>query len=379
MPRILLVGSHDAQLADLLARLGAAVTSKPLDSTAMSGLSRQPDAVVLDVRTQMELPPGVAAFRRQNPGVGVVIVARSLDPELLLSAMRAGVNEVVSEPLTARALEAAVARVTTPAAASDGQVFAFVGAKGGVGTTTVAVNVATTLGACCRPASTLLMDMHRSGGDAAVFVGVEPKFTLADAVENAARLDENFLRTLVTRVGPGVDLLAATDGVPTAPADASALRAVIASAAGIYRFVVLDVPRADAAALDALDAATAIVIVANQELATVRSAHRLAGRLRLRYGAGRLSAVVSRSDQQSPIAHDEVERAIGVQVVHMIPSDYRVAVQALTKGRPIALDNHNELSGSLKKFAYRLAGVQPEQKTERLPGLFGFLTNPRRA
>jgi Flp pilus assembly CpaE family ATPase len=111
----------------------------------------------------------------------------------------------------------------------------------------------------------------------------------------------------------------------------------------------------------------------------VRSASRIATRLRTRYGAQRVTAIVNRADGASPIAHGDVERAIGFEVAHMIPSDYRVALHALNNGRPLALDNHNELSGALKRVAYRLAGVQPERKPSKSSGLLGLLTQARRS
>ena len=88
---------------------------------------------------------------------------------------------------------------------------AFVGAKGGVGTTTLAVNVAAALAA--EPgASVLVTDLHITGhGDAALFLGVEPRFSIADALENVHRLDRAVLNTLVARAKSGVDVLASPE------------------------------------------------------------------------------------------------------------------------------------------------------------------------
>src|SRR5262245_14277286 len=103
----------------------------------------QPSLVVLDVRERPMLPPTVASLRRQHPDTGVIIVAAALEPALMLEAMRAGVTEFLTAPVTAPDLQAAVTRVTATASSSaGGEVFAFLGAKGGVGTTTVATNVA---------------------------------------------------------------------------------------------------------------------------------------------------------------------------------------------------------------------------------------------
>jgi pilus assembly protein CpaE len=152
-------------------------------------------------------------------------------------------------------------------------------------------------------------------------------------------------------------------------------RVVVDFATRLYRHVVLDVPRSDAPVLDALDAASSIVVVANQELATVRSASRIAAALRQRYGKERIRIVVSRFDKHSDITQTDVERVIGAKVGHLVPSDYRLALQALNSGRPLALDNHNKLAASYRDLAYDLAGIAKERnpRTEP-PSIFGRLT-----
>src|SRR5262249_30256484 len=145
----------------------------------------QPDVLILDLRDGNGIPPAVAEIRRQHTATGVVIVAPNLDPATLLAAMRAGITEVIADPLTQPDLEAAIARVLERRPKAEaGRIFGFVGAKGGVGATTIAVNVATALGSVSKPARTLLIDFHYMGGDAAVFLGVEPRFSIVDALEN---------------------------------------------------------------------------------------------------------------------------------------------------------------------------------------------------
>jgi pilus assembly protein CpaE len=319
--------------------------------------------------------------KRQVPALGIVIVAKTMDPALLLDAMRAGVNEFVTDPITQEAVSRAVQHVVgqRAVAVDTGQVFAFVGAKGGVGTTTVAVNVATVLGGASAPGRSLFVDLHQASGDAAVFLGVEPRFSIADALDNTHRLDQTFMHGLVMPVAPGLDLLASSERAVPSHGDAAKIRTVMEFAATAYRYTIVDLPRSDSTSLDALDNATTVVIVANQELATVRNAAKMASSLRQRYGRERVMVVVSRSDRQADIGHAEVERAVGSEVAFTFASDYRAALQALHKGRPIALDNHNELAGSLKRFAFRLAGLDKKSAAERPAGLLGLFGGSRRS
>ena len=377
---ILLIGSTDRQLEDMLRGAGAQVAAGPasqLKALAEPG-AKQPDVLVLDVRGDGQLPTGLAALKRHHPATAVLIVAPSVDPALLLEAMRSGVNEVVGAPLNAADIEAALLRMLSQRAVSGdaGQIFAFIGAKGGVGTTTVAVNVAAAL-AKLEPQKTLMIDLHVANGDVAVFLGAEPRFSIVDALENTHRLDEAFLRGLIVRTKSGVELLSSSERVANAPIDARRISTLLEFCARHYRYIVLDVPRSETAVLDALEVAGRIIVVANQELATVRSASRMTAALRQRYGKDKVSIVLSRADRLAEIGHEDVERAVGSRVKHTFPSDYRIALQALNKGRPITLDNHNDLSSSLTKFARSLAGVERPSPGQRAPSggsLFGMFS-----
>jgi pilus assembly protein CpaE len=371
---LLLIGSTDSLLETALRACGMTapkVAGAELTTLAQAG-AKQPDVLVLDLRGQAHLPAALPVLKRQHPSTGVLIVADRLDPALLLEAMRAGVSEVVATPFTEEEIATAITRLMAqrPASTTQGMAFAFLGAKGGVGTTTVAVNVATALAAAV-PRSTLLIDLHVANGDAAVFLGAEPRFSIVDALENTHRLDEAYFRGLIAKTKSGVDLLASSDRVMVTPVDVRRIRSLIEVAERYYQYVVLDVPRSDAAVLDALEGISRIVVVANQELATVRSASRMASALRQRYGKDKLTVVLSRADRLAEIGQEDVERAVGESVKHNFPSDYRRALDGLNKGRPITLDNHNDLSSALTDFARSLAGME-KLKKERSAARFSL-------
>jgi pilus assembly protein CpaE len=374
--------SADPQLAQTLRDTGgrcSVVPREALSSLAQGGMA-QPELLVLDMREQREFPPALALLKRQHPATAVLLVVSQLEPALMLEAMRAGVNELVTHPVNPAELMAAIKRLSgSRTAPTHGDVFAIVGAKGGVGATTVAVNLASAL-AKATPDSTLLIDLNVACGDAAVFLGAEPRFSVVDALENVQRLDEAYFQGLVVRSKTGLDLLGSTGRTVASGFDSTRLRTLLDFASQTHRFVVLDVPRSDTTALDALESATKIVLVANQELATVRSASRMAATLRQRYGRDRLMLVLTRTDRRAEIGHEDVERTVGMDVSYTFPSDYRAALQAMNKGRPIVLENHNELAGAFAAFARDLGGISEDTTAKGTkPGsLFGLLA-PRRA
>jgi len=356
----------DQKLPELLRACGAQVVAIEVDDLkALSGPTvQQPDVIVVDARDRSTMPAELSVIKRQHPATGVLVVLRRLDGALVVDAMRAGAGECVAEPITREELSAALARLAMQRPAGfRGDVFAVIGAKGGVGATTVAVNVATVLDRL-QPSSTLLMDLHPTYGDAAIFLGVEPRFSTLDALENMHRMDGSFLRTLMTQTKSGLNLLASSDHAVSPAVDVARVRSLIDLAANEFRYLVLDVPRADAAVLDSLEAASKVVVVANQDVATIRSAARMAGALEQRYGKDRVSVVISRYDARAEIGQADVERVIGRPVTHLFPNNYDTALASLNNGRPLVLDNHTKLASAFTTFADRLAG-RPAERPER--------------
>jgi Flp pilus assembly CpaE family ATPase len=98
--------------------------------------------------------------------------------------------------------------------------------------------------------------------------------------------------------------------------------------------------------------------------------------MRQRYGKERVQVVVSRYDTAAEIGHEDVERVTGSAVQHLFPSNYRVAVAAMNKGRPLVVENHSQLAASYRGLARSLGGV-PQPAEPKAAGLLGRLTGRR--
>ena len=372
-----IIGNTDGDLQALVAACGM----RPVIVTAdqLSAPSRtvgSPEALLVDVRNDRSILAQVGAIKRRYPSMGIAIVAKVLAPELMLESMRAGVTEAISEPLTSAAIQAAIGRVmvhqTVPV---QSRVYAIIGAKGGVGATTIAVNLAAALARVLD--DSLLVDLNFAAGDAGVFLGVEPRFTIAEALENTHRLDEAFLRGLVVRSRAGLDLLGSSPRIAPGTIEGVRLRMLLEFVTRYYHSVVLDVPRMDASLLSSLDSASGIFVVVNHELPTLRSAHRLVTTLRQRYG-DRVGVVVNRSDKGAEIGVDDIEKTVGLKIAHIFPNDYRQAVAAINKGQPLAESLQGRLPESFHAFARQLAGsTAPGPAREANGGFWGWLSPKR--
>jgi pilus assembly protein CpaE len=116
--------------------------------------------------------------------------------------------------------------------------------------------------------------------------------------------------------------------------------------------------------LDALEAATQIFVVINQELASVRAASRIVGALGRRYTRDKVSVVVSRFDKASEIGIGDIEEVVQTPVRYTFPSDYRLAVQAHNEGRPFVLGGTSALAASITAFAKQLTGESPFERAK---------------
>jgi pilus assembly protein CpaE len=355
-PQATILGSPDRHLEEMVRSCGLRPTVLPggVDAVTLSDpAAPPPDVVIADVRGSGRLPTALVALKLRHPGTAVVLLASTLDPMLMLEAMRAGINECIAEPITVATLGDALARVLAVRGGQTGEMFAFIGAKGGVGTTTTAVNVATAL---ARSGSTLFIDLQPSLGDAALLFAVEPRFSVSDALDNTHRLDQSFFEGLAVHTEAGPWLLASPEQPSPAVVEASRLRVLLEFATRHYRYTVLDVPRTSRPVLESLATATAIAVVTTQELASVHAASRLADMLRRRYGREKTSVVLTRYDAQAEIGRHDIEMAVHGAIRFTVPSDYRSAVDAINLGRPLVGAKAGRLADAYTEFADALIG-----------------------
>jgi pilus assembly protein CpaE len=358
-PLVALMGRPDRRLEEMVRACGLKTTVLP-DGPEMLALpeplKEQPDVVLVDVRGGGRLPTGLAGVRVRHPQAAIVLVTATLDPVLMLDAMRAGVGECVTEPVTPATLGEALTRVLALRGGQVGEVIAIVGAKGGVGATTLAVNSATALAA---NGSVLIIDFAAYCGDAAVLMSAEPRFSVLDALENTHRLDQAFFEGLAVRTAAGPWLLP-SPAQPTAHAhDPNRIRLLLEFAMRHYRYVVLDVPRTSRAVLESLSLAKAIVVVTTQEVASVRSASTIADMLRRRYGREKTAVAVTRFRPDAEITVEDVEMAVHGEAPYRIPNDYTAAVAAANLGQPLVTEGGGPLAAAIIEFAQRVSGTQP--------------------
>ena len=340
------------------------------------------DVFIVDIRS--DISSGMATIERlraAHASVAIFAVAGTAEPDLILQAMRAGANEFFPWPssgITRNTEETFQGAIRKTAARRDAVSagarqpcvsHVFLGAKGGAGTTTVAVNCAVELARLTkRP--TAILDLKPCLGEVALFLGVRPRFTVLDAIENLHRLDRDFLRELMSRHKSGLDILAGSEQFDRPNAqDAGAIEELLRVLGKLYDYIVVDAGNMiNSCAVAALYAADTVFLVANPDVPSIRNAQRLVDRVRqLGAGSERIKILLNRISDQHLIAPKQIETALGYGIHHSFTSDYRTVSTALNSGVPLTLTNHSEISAQFGSFTRHLLGMseaaaEPERK-----------------
>ncbi len=367
--------SDDPGLAALFeeARLDAARVTED-EARRLVRTAEFPIVLVLDGRRQPRLMRWAQGFLSDKPTVAVLLLVKALDHTVIPDIVQAGVRDCLPEPVTAAALNRAVYRmgslVEADVSRGAGRVVAVVGAKGGVGATTIAVNTATAI-AQQAASPPLLIDLHITGGDVSVFLGAKAKLSVLAALENLHRADEAFLAGLVEKSSAGVHLLTSSTRLHPVEVGTPAIQALLDFAARRYQVTVVDVPRRDSAAMEALDRATAILLVTTQDLSAVQAAAATASTLRQRFGSQRFRVVINRYDKDASVSAQDVAMVTREPVAWTLPNDYRVAVEAINAGRPFTLQD-GKLAAAIKGLAAELTSTVPTAR--QMGGLLGRLS-----
>ncbi|HEX2445216.1 MAG TPA: AAA family ATPase [Vicinamibacterales bacterium] len=347
------------------------------------------DLGVVDIR--WDVASGLAAIERLragHPALAIFAVAAEANPDLILQSMRAGANEFFAwespdSPSARTMVESFHGAIRRTAARKEAAhantrqpcvTYVFFGAKGGAGTTTVAVNSAVELTRLTKK-SVLIVDL-KACGEVALFLGVRPRFTILDAVENLHRLDKDFLKELVAKHKSGLDILAGSEQFERPGAqDAPGVEEVLRVLTRLYDYIVVDAGNTvSACATSAFYGADSLFLVTNPDLPSVRNAQRFVERVRqLGAGAERIRVLLNRDSDQPIIAQRQIETALGYSIHHAFSSDYRTVSAALNAGVPLTLANHSEISEQFGAFTRSMVGITSEPEVAAAPKRAKFL------
>ncbi|MGD0309783.1 MAG: AAA family ATPase [Acidobacteriota bacterium] len=351
-------------------RVAAEVAHYPNYNHLLTILDVECDAFLIDVDTNNDTALDlVETICSRKPATTVMVYSERSKPDLVLRSMRAGAREFLTVETTpnefADALTSAVVRHAEQAAKKTrGKVLVFWGAKGGSGVTTVAANLAIALRAETGE-GVALVDLNPQLGDVAVLLGITPRFTIADALLDPERMDEEFVSNLATPHSSGVSVIAAPDEYRTSiMVDARTVGKFVDTVRGCFPYVVIDAGLGlGSAAASLFQIANTIYLVAQGDLASLRNSQRFISHLQ-EYGAPSIELVLNRFDRRKSEFDDKrLTKALGVPPKWKIPDDHASARRASNAGTPL-LASGSPVGKILRQMA-RAACGKPEEESKK--------------
>jgi pilus assembly protein CpaE len=352
-----------------------------------------PGLVIVDLAPDPAAGVDFVQRLREATGVNVVVsVGLGIARDLLLGAMQSGVLGVVTAPLRPDevhdTLTKALARAEEPPPRPPREegvalAVALIGAKGGVGTTTLATNLAVEIRRLTGK-RTLLMDLDLQQGEMGILLGMDPKFSLLDLLRNYQEVVSDMLASCIEHhEGTGIDLLSAPlnasafQSEEVARVDADLLRKVLAFLREQYDFVVIDQPRSFPPELKpVLDEVDEKYLVINPDLQALRNLARTLPRVGEKLstpGPVPTRLVVNRYPPHHIISLKQIRDTVGLEVYHVLAADFAHLDRSSRLGTPAVLDGSSDYSKDVKTLAAKITGdAEPVAEGSRglLSGIF---------
>ncbi len=357
-------------------------TCQDYDTLLADAIRLRPSAaiIVLETDGHEKAFALISKLSEAVPETAIITAAKDASPAIILGSMRAGTREFLQLPIVDEELHTVLKRVAEfsstvqNSAHPQARMVAVFSTKGGVGVSFLSTNLAAAM-----TVPTMLVDLNLQSGDAASFLGLSPKYSLADFAANRHRLDDSLINSLNTSHSANLSLLAAPLEAHEAEEITSQDVAEVLHLLGRrHQCIVLDLPHTfDPITVSALDLADEILLLMTLDIPGIRSTKRaLKVFERLGYPNEKVRVVVNRWSKSIDVELQKVETHLNERLVGFVPNDYRKVMESINLGRPIVhTDPGSKLTVEIKRIAQLVSGNHhstPSQPRKRLWGsVFG--------
>lgn len=328
-------------------------------------------------------------LKEDNAACEIIAVSSSTDGQLILRCLRAGAKEYLTMPLDVEELIASLQQIAsrkysgTEGKLRASKIIAFCGASGGVGCTSLAVNLGCILAS--NPAnSAALVDLDLAVGDADVFLDTIPDYSLVDVTQNIARLDFQLLKRSMTKHPSGLYLLPRPVQLQDlALINPESLRRVFGLLKASFTHVILDLSKGFTEVdVAALEMANEIVMVVQLDLPSLRNLVRLLSSFEeIAEIREKVRIIVNRAGLESgQISLKKARETIGRDIFAQIPNDYRTMVEVRNNGVPLIQHAPQApITSAMVQLAERLSGQHietgtPTQETKQVAASSSWLS-----
>ena len=339
------------------------------------GGNRIPDLLIIEIDEAEFDSKNLETILNKNPGLNVFLTAQAIEPEILLQAMRLGIKDFFPQPLDQKLVSGALDRIKRQKQESvvtkpqkNGQILSIFGSKGGVGTTTVAVNLAVSLSQQDSPKSVALLDMNTLFGEIPLFLEISPQFHWGEITKNIDRLDNTFLMNILSVHSSGIHILpspAYLNGhVRPTPEIMVNLLSLMKE---MFDFVIVDAGQSTGdTSLKVLEISDKLLLITILSLPCLANTSKLMKSLiDLGYIVDdRIKVILNRHMKNSEITLQDAEAGLNKELFWIIPNDYGTTMSAINKGKPLSKISANApITRNFQDLANTL--IAPEDKKQK--------------
>jgi pilus assembly protein CpaE len=338
----------------------------------LQDLERSPNALlILDLSADVDTAiKSLEKVKQATPDLYVIASHYHADGETVMAAMRAGANDFILQPIKRLEFRDAIGRYerapkrAVAAESKLGKVYTFVGAKGGVGTTTLAVNFASVLAQ--RKQSAVLVDLDWAANEVAMQLGATPQYTLLEVGENLNRMDQALFEGFVTRDPLGFFLVGPPDSLEQRGYFTEHMfREFSTFLVDKYDSVVVDGGRAvsDEVVMAAAQISAMVFVVITQEFPSIRNAQRyLSYLMRMGFTQDQVKVVLNRYTKKvnsSYASLEQIQQTLNQPVFYGIPPSQAV-LTAVNRARPFVADRAaaGDLDRIFRSFVDKATGIK---------------------
>ncbi|HJV64133.1 MAG TPA: AAA family ATPase [Geomonas sp.] len=321
-----------------------------------------PNVVILGIDNIEQGIKDVQYITLRHPRVSVIACSSEKNVEWFLSIMRAGAVEYLLRPIGQEELKQSlqkVGRFLLPTPVEEmpaGEIISVYNPIGGMGTTTVAVNLAAALAG--EGTKVALVDLNLDAGDVNTFLNVNPTYTLSSVTSNTDRLDANFLMSVMTRHPSGPFVLTE----PVEVDEAASIRPeqvqrVLELLRGIFSYVIVDcVGQLAGCNMAIFRSSDLILFTTTLSLPALKNTKRYLSAMEHKgFGSDTVKLVINRYQPKSDIQLKDAEKVLSRSVYQSIPNEYLDVVNSINKGMPVVkLLPRSPISKAIQGLAERL-------------------------
>jgi pilus assembly protein CpaE len=338
----------------------------------LQDLERNPDAaLMIDLGGDTDASlKALERVKQAAPDLYVMASSFSAESDIVIAALRAGANDFMTQPMRRTDFRDGMTRLekaprrAAVASSRLGKIYSFLGTKGGVGATTLAVNFAGVLAQ--RKQQTVLLDLDWTGNDVAMQLSAAPQYTLQEVGENLDRMDQALFEGFVTRDPLGFFLVGPPDSLDArAHFTESMFREFATFLVEKYEAIVVDAGRSlmDEVVLASLHTSSTLFLVVTQEFPAIRNAQRyIAALMRMGFNQDQLKVVVNHYQKRhgpNTASLEQIQQTLNQPVFYGIP-DSPAVTAAINRGRPFIADRQaaGDLDRIFRAFVDKATGAK---------------------